>query len=176
MSPAADPPLSRATLGGVWNGHKCRPELIRPKTPPGYLTKSWPRTGLLAVQRGRDRFAGQLLFGLDAEQSNSTGRHHLVLLIEHACLPHLCAPAARDRRRESDGDAHRVEPTFGKLFHPIREVVAHTEIVALGKSESRDVAPHPPQKSRAERGSALDVDVRSASASDSRSRVPKRGP
>src|SRR5713101_4259519 len=182
--------------------------------------RSWPRTGLLPVQRGRDRFAGQLLFGLDAEQSNSTGRHHLVLLIEHACLPHLCAPAARDRRRdrvelcarahrahearavletdhglpawqrikrgaygckrfddsavnaamhdsvalqvlgsngqlaahlvlgrESDGDAHRVEPTFGKLFHPIREVVAHTEIVALGKRRA-GTSPRIPHKSR----------------------------
>src|SRR5260370_42384976 len=38
--------------------------------------------------------------------------------------------------RERDSDAHRVEPTFGKLFHPIREVLAHTEIVALGKARA----------------------------------------
>src|SRR5260370_22248058 len=38
--------------------------------------------------------------------------------------------------REGDSDAHRVEPTFGKLFHPIREVLAHTEIVALGDARA----------------------------------------
>src|SRR5260370_5969493 len=38
--------------------------------------------------------------------------------------------------REGDSDAHRVEPTFGKLFYPIREVLAHTEIVALGDARA----------------------------------------
>src|SRR5260370_12912921 len=40
------------------------------------------------------------------------------------------------RGREVTSDAHRGEPTFGKLFHPIREVLAHTEIVALGDARA----------------------------------------
>src|SRR4030081_2452887 len=67
-------------------------------------------------------------------------------------------------RGQRDGHTHRLEPTFRQLVHPSGEVLAH-----LGNRNQCSSG----KKTRARKFRAPVVDVRSASASDSRSRIRK---